>query len=329
MPSIRKGQNASNDASGPVGVAAAIIVAETTANAVSPPRPIQPSVGVGIVQRTPIAISAANPTAVTQRGACPSPTRATYANRREHAADEELAGSRRQAVVDEVVVPGRGRDPRRQQRDADADEQHRAEAETEARARSVRTAAPPTPSAAAAGRTAPRPRGSSSAAAVTALRTARRTSSRRRGSASSRRTRARRRRRSAGRSGSTESDESSESTSTSPMPASAAGSSRRSRRAQNLGSSSAAFRTPSSSSRRVIRYPERVKNTESDSVAPGKSGDPAWKQKMTAIARPRTPSRPGWYPNRPKAASSGCRRHSTRGRSIAVVDTEASPPFGP
>ena len=213
--------------------------------------------------------------------------------RREHSADEELAGARRKAVVHEVVVAGRGRDPCREQRDADTAEQHGAEPKTEVARASARSAAPPTRSAATAGRTAPRPRGSSSAAAVTALRTARRTSCRRTGSASSRRTRARRTRRRAALPGSTASDEKSESTRTSPTPASAAGTSRRSRRAQNLGSSSAAFRTPSSSRSRVIRYPERVKNTESDSVAPGKSGDPAWKQKMTAIARPRTPSRPG------------------------------------
>src|SRR4029450_11911965 len=80
IPSIRNGQNDSSDASGPSGVAAAIIVAETTANAVSPPFPIHPSVGVGIVHSTPIAARAAKPSAVTHLGACPSPVRATYAN---------------------------------------------------------------------------------------------------------------------------------------------------------------------------------------------------------------------------------------------------------
>ena len=79
IPSIRNGQNANNDASGPTGVAHAIIVAEMTANAVRPPWPIQPSVGVGVVHSTPIAINAAKPTAVTHRGARPSPMRDTPA----------------------------------------------------------------------------------------------------------------------------------------------------------------------------------------------------------------------------------------------------------
>ena len=71
----------------------------------------------------------------------------------------------------------------------------------------------------------------------------------------------------------------------------------------------------------MIRYPDSVKNTESESVAPGNSGDPAWKQKITAIATPRMPSRPGWYPNFPKAASSGSRRHVER---CAVITSDAT-----